>query len=143
HAEPHDVATRLFVAVEHELAATLSFFQQRVERTETVIGFVEPGLAALQRLLDHRTPDFFLGTALAQQRVDRLHNQVDRLVAPLVFALERYGERDAFLCRQLAASYGRFLDGLSSARSRLRRTLACAPACRRFLFFAHQIVVVD
>src|SRR5204862_909837 len=54
----HDIATRFFVALEHERAATLRFLEQSVERAKAVVRLGEPGLAPLERRLAHRAPDF-------------------------------------------------------------------------------------
>src|SRR5262245_47548091 len=51
--EPDQVAARLLVALECDRALALRLFQHAVERAEAVIRFVEAGLSALQRLLDH------------------------------------------------------------------------------------------
>src|SRR5690554_2722220 len=85
----HDVAARLLVRLELEQPARLRLLEQLAERAESVVGLVEPGLAALERLLDHRAPDLLLGAALAHQRLDRLHHQVERLLALVLLAVAR------------------------------------------------------
>ncbi len=136
--QPDDVAARLLVALERDGAALLRRFQQRVERTKAVIGLVEPGLAALQRLLDHRAPDLFLAAALGGERFERLRDQLDRFGAPFFIALLRGRLR---LARRRLRRRLRF-----AARSRLRFAagrLWRGAARRRPLLLAHQVVVED
>src|SRR3989304_9915880 len=87
---PDDVTARLFVALELEHVACFGFFQQFVERAEAVIGFVETGLAAFERLFHHRAPDFFLLPALGSQRFYGLEDQIERF---LLFAVVRWFRR--------------------------------------------------
>ena len=72
------VAARLVVGFELDEVAFLRLQQEVVERAEAVIRFVEARLAALQRLLDHRAPDLFLGAAFVGQRFDRFDDEVER-----------------------------------------------------------------
>src|SRR5205823_3711476 len=81
------IATRFLIALELEHAATLGLLQQRVERSESVIGFVEAWLPAFERLLHHRAPDFFLLASFGDQRFDRLRDEIDRLLRPFLIGL--------------------------------------------------------
>src|SRR5688572_31673503 len=75
---PDDDAARLLVVLELEELARFGLVQQLAERAEAVVGLVEAGLPALERLLHHRPPDLFLGAALLDQRLHGLQHQVER-----------------------------------------------------------------
>src|SRR6516164_5951455 len=75
--KPDEIAPRLLVTLEAEASAALGLFEHSVERSEPVIGLVESRLAALQRLLDHRTPHLLLITALGDQGLDGSDDQVE------------------------------------------------------------------
>src|SRR5438132_13382064 len=95
--QPDDIAAGLFVALELQAGAFFSRLQQRVEGPEPVIGLGESGIPALERLLDHRAPDFFILAALRNQCLYRLDDQIQRLLPTFLVALFR---RDvAFLPR--------------------------------------------
>ena len=96
-----------------------------------MIGLGESGVAALERLLDHRAPDLFLLTALGNQRLHRFDDQIQRLLPAFVVALFRRSV--AVIPRCLA----RHLWGLACGWP------GCWPARGGTLFFAHQIVVED
>src|SRR5215469_17438188 len=91
--QAHDVAARLLVALERERPAVLTFLEQGIERAEAIVRLVEPGLAALQRLLDHRAPDLLVPAALGDERFERLGREFDRLLAPRFIALLRWRAR--------------------------------------------------
>src|SRR5262249_19717251 len=110
---PDEVAARLLVRVKLDQAFLARFLEQVGEAAEAVVGLVEAGVAALQRLLDHRAPDLLLRAALGLQRFQRAEHQVE-----------------GFLLLVAAAAGGRRLAPL------LRR----APL---LLVLAHQVVVVD
>src|SRR6266581_4956929 len=63
----HDIAAGFLVALEDERAATLRLLEQPVERAKSVVRLGEPGLPALERLLDHRAPYFFFRATLRHQ----------------------------------------------------------------------------
>src|SRR5262249_51286123 len=64
----------------HELAL-FRLFQQLAKGAEAVGGLVEAGLAALQRLLDHRAPDFVFHAALGDQSFEGFYDHVNCLLA--------------------------------------------------------------
>ena len=67
---PNNVAAGFFVVLELEQPADRGLFQQTVETLEAVVSLVESGIAALERLLDHRAPDLFLVAALGGQGIE-------------------------------------------------------------------------
>src|SRR5437763_12788767 len=71
-----EVAARFFIRLELDEAALLGFLEQIREGAEAVVGLVEAGFAALQRLLDHRAPDALALAALGNERVERLQHDV-------------------------------------------------------------------
>src|SRR5688572_31744681 len=79
-----DVAARLRIELEVDQLAVAGFLEQLPEGLETVVVLVEAGLPALDRLLDHGTPDLFLGIAFRKQVFGRLHQQFDALLAPVI-----------------------------------------------------------
>src|SRR5687767_10075325 len=109
-----EVAAGFLVGLKRDELLALGFLEQVGKGAEAVVGLVEPGLAALERLLDHRAPDLLALAALGDERVKRLDHQVEGLL----------------LLVALFAAGGRGLAPL------LRR----APL---LLVLAHQIVVVD
>jgi hypothetical protein len=102
----------------------LRILEQLVERAVAVERFVEPRLAAPQRLLDHRTPDALFVAALGNQRLDRLDGELERL-GPAIFVGDRCRRRRLGLRLGRADRFRRAL---------LRRCLALR---------AHEIVVID
>src|SRR6185436_1958428 len=108
-----DVAARFLVRVELDEAFLFCFLEKVGEGTEAIVGLVETRVAALERLLDHRAPDLFLGAALGHQRLQRAEHQIEAL---LLLVLARAG--------------GRGFPPLAGGAARL-------------LVLAHQIVVVD
>src|SRR5690349_3294864 len=92
-----DVAARFFIRLELHQAALPGFLEQIGKGAEAVIRLVEAGLAALERLLDHRPPDALVLAALGDERVQRLDHQVERFLL-LVFAFAVFSGR-----RRLAA----------------------------------------
>src|SRR5436309_5276832 len=93
-----EVAARFLVRLELDEAPLLRFLEEIGERLEPIVGLIESGLTALERLLDHRAPDLFARAALGDERVQRLEHQVERLLL-LVFA---GGRRFAALLRRAA-----------------------------------------
>src|SRR5712691_3407184 len=73
---PDQVAARLLVGLELDEAALLRVLEEIGECLEAIVGLVESGLAALERLLDHRAPDFLAFAALRDERVQRLEKKV-------------------------------------------------------------------
>src|SRR4029079_3489215 len=118
-----DVSARLLVALQLEQVADARFLEELVERPEAVVAFVEPGLAALERLLDHRSPDRFVFSALVDERLDRGEHQVEGLLLLVIaVAVLRRGRR--------------------GVRRLLARGLPARGLPARFLL-AHQVVVID
>src|SRR5688572_11804873 len=111
-----DVAAGFRVEVEADQLAVAGFLEQLAECLEPVVALVEAGLAALDRLLDHRSPDLLLRIALGEQVLGGLHHELDALLPAVVPAGCGSGRRfrDLFLARD-------FRPGLA----------------------AHQVVVVD
>ena len=72
-------AARLLVRFELQQAALLRFQEHVVKRTEPVSALVETRVAALDRLLDHRTPDRLVRLALLGDGFQRFHHQVKGL----------------------------------------------------------------
>src|SRR4051812_48601755 len=66
-----DVAAGLLVRGELDETFLFRFFEEVGEGTEAIVRLVEARVAALQSLLDHRAPDFFLGAALGHERFQR------------------------------------------------------------------------
>src|SRR5665213_4191236 len=85
--QAHAITARLVVTLEQQKARCASVLEQVVERAIAVERLVESGLAALERLLDHRSPDLVVLAALGDQRLDGFHHLVDRILAALVVSL--------------------------------------------------------
>ena len=85
----HDIAAGLLVALELEQTRAPGFLQQVAESAEAVVGLVEAGHAALERLLDHRAPDLLFLAALGDQRLERRQDQVDRFLFLVLLTLRR------------------------------------------------------
>src|SRR3981189_1081140 len=66
-----DVAARLFVGLELDEVLLFRFLEEVGKRAEAIVGLVEPGIAALQGLLDHRAPDLLVGAAFGDERLER------------------------------------------------------------------------
>src|SRR5207253_10919399 len=75
-----EVAARFLIRLELDQAALLGFLEQIGEGAEAVVGLVEAGLSALERLLDHRAPDALALAALGDERVERLDDQIEGLL---------------------------------------------------------------
>src|SRR5688572_9374935 len=73
----NDVAARLLVGLEPHETAARRLFEEIVERAEAVVGFIEAGIPAFKRLLDHRAPNLLIGAALGHQRVERAEQQIE------------------------------------------------------------------
>src|SRR6186713_738826 len=112
----NDVAAGLRVELQLDQLAVARFLEEGAEALEAVIALVEPGLAALQGLLDHRSPDFLFLVALGEEILGSLHHEL----APFLAAVVRAGLRRRCCLRHLLL-----------ARA-LRAPLA-----------AHEVVVVD
>src|ERR1019366_4842932 len=69
------VTAGLLVRLQLQKTALLRFQQQVVKRTETVGALVETRIAALDRLLDHRTPYRLVRIALLGDGFQRFHHQ--------------------------------------------------------------------
>src|SRR6185503_16748002 len=69
---PEKVAARLFVGLEPDEAALFRVLEEVGEGLEAIVGLVETGLPALERLLDHRAPDLLAFAALRDQGIQRL-----------------------------------------------------------------------
>ncbi|OPZ04622.1 MAG: hypothetical protein BWZ09_01666 [Alphaproteobacteria bacterium ADurb.BinA305] len=119
-----DEDARLLVAAEFQQAARLRFLEQVAEGAEAEVALVEIGLAALDRLLEHRGPDLAALAAFGEQRVEGLDGNVDRLAAARL---------------ELLAA-GLVLLGLLAAGGRVvaRLALGCGA-----LAVAHEVVVED
>src|SRR6266850_3144715 len=82
-----NVPARLLVRLKLDERLLLGFLEELGEAAEAVIGFVEAGLAALERLLNHRAPDALALAALGDERVQRFDQQIEAfLLLVLVFA---------------------------------------------------------
>src|SRR5258706_4952542 len=75
-----EVAARFLIRLELHQSAALGFLEQVGEGAEAVVGLVEAGLAALERLLDHRAPDALALAALGDERVERFEQEVEGLL---------------------------------------------------------------
>src|SRR5919198_2977645 len=75
-----EVAARFFIRLELHQGALLRFLEEIGEGAEAVVGLVEAGLSALEGLLHHRAPNALTFAALGDQRVERLHDQVEGLL---------------------------------------------------------------
>src|SRR6185295_19570201 len=74
---PYDVAARLFVRLELDEVLLFRILEEVGESLVAIVGLVEPGIAAFQRLLHHRSPDLLLGAALGDERLERAQHQVE------------------------------------------------------------------
>src|SRR6185436_16002097 len=86
-----DEAARLAVRLKLDEALLLRFPEQIGERAEAVIGLVESGITAFERLLHHRAPDLLVRPALGDQRLERAEHDVES------FLLLVLGRRRSFL----------------------------------------------
>src|ERR1044071_1235428 len=87
-----DVPARLLVRLKLDERLLLGFLEELREAAEAIVGFVEAGLAALERLLHHRAPDALALAALGDERVQRFDQQIEALLLlVLVFAGARGG----------------------------------------------------
>src|SRR5262245_51432429 len=77
---PDDVAARFLVRLELDEVLLFRILEKIGESLVAVVGLVEAGIAAFQRLLDHRAPDLLLGAALRGQRFQGAEHQVERLL---------------------------------------------------------------
>src|SRR5690242_4020175 len=93
-----DVAAGLLVRVEADEVFLFGILEQVGEGAEAVVRLVEARIAALERLLDHRAPDALVLAALGDERLQRLDQEVERLLL-LVLARRR---RLAALLRRAA-----------------------------------------
>src|SRR3989337_714151 len=75
-----EVAAGLLVGLKRDQLLALGFLEEIGKGAEAVVGLVEAGLAALERLLDHRAPDLLALAALGDERVQRLDHQVEGLL---------------------------------------------------------------
>src|SRR5690348_2360410 len=64
-----EVAARLFIRRELDQAFRFRLLEKIREGAKPIVGLVEAGLSALQRLLHHRAPDALVLAALGHQRV--------------------------------------------------------------------------
>src|SRR4029077_886480 len=71
-----DVAARLLVRLKLDQPLLAGLLQQVGERAIAVVGLVEAGIAALERLFHHRAPDLLVGAALGDQRLERAEQEV-------------------------------------------------------------------
>src|SRR5687767_15127436 len=92
-----DVTAGLLVAFKLQQVPGARLLEQLVERAEAVVALVEAGIAALQRLLDHRAPDLLLVAALVDQGVDRLEHELEGFLL-LVRASIRLGRGPGRRC---------------------------------------------
>src|SRR5215216_3829454 len=83
----YDVAAGFLIRLERQELAILRLFQQVAEGAEAEVALVEPGVAALERLLDHRAPDLLVLVALFGERVERVDHQVERFLLAVLLAL--------------------------------------------------------
>src|SRR6185295_9487607 len=84
---PDEIAARLLVGLERDERPLFSFLEEIGEGLEPIVGLVEAGLAALERLLDHRTPDLLALAALGDQRLQRLEKEVEGFLLLVAFVL--------------------------------------------------------
>src|SRR2546423_8412930 len=83
-----EVTAGLLVGLELDETAFLRLLEEIGEGLEPIVGLVEPGLAALERLLDHRAPDLLALAALGDERVQGLEKKIERLLL-LILARRR------------------------------------------------------
>src|SRR5207253_7494060 len=127
------IAARLVIALEGDQAALGGLLEQLVERAEAVVALVESRAAALQRLLDHRTPDLVLCTPLGEQGVDGGEYEVERFLL-LVLIL---------LLAVLGLGHGGRRSAVRGGRSGIGGGRLAARAAAALGLFAHEVVVVD
>src|SRR5581483_2163539 len=72
-----DVAAGLLVRLEPDEPFLSGFLEEVRERLESVVRFVEAGMAALERLLDHRAPDALVRAALGAERLQGAEHEVE------------------------------------------------------------------
>src|SRR3954463_12296432 len=88
-----DVAARFFVRLKLDQAFLLRFLEKIGEGAEAVVSLVEPRIPALERLLDHRAPDFFVRAALGDQRFQGAKHHVERFLLLIAVPLVGDGAR--------------------------------------------------
>src|SRR5436190_15943649 len=81
----NEVAARLLVGLELDETAFFRLLEEVGEGLEPIVGLIETGPPALERLLDHRAPDVLALAALGDQRLQRLEKKIEGLLL-LVFA---------------------------------------------------------
>src|SRR5258706_4744064 len=74
---PDDVAARLLIEIELDQPFGAGVLEQVGKAAVAVVGLVEAGLPALERLLDHRAPDLLARAALRAQRLQGLGHEVE------------------------------------------------------------------
>src|SRR5688572_12126835 len=74
------VAARLLVRLKLDQPLLSGLLEQIGKRSESVVGLVEAGIPALERLLDHRAPDLLVRAALGQQRLQGAEQQIESLL---------------------------------------------------------------
>src|SRR5918999_4252498 len=75
-----DVAARLLVRLKLDQPLLARLLQEIGKGAESVVGLVEAGVPALERLLHHRAPDAFFGPALRSQGFQGAEHEIERLL---------------------------------------------------------------
>src|SRR6266850_3335346 len=76
----NEIPAGLLVRFEFDEASFLRIFEEVGERLEPIVGLVESGFAALERLLDHRAPDLLAFAALGDERAEGLDDEIEGLL---------------------------------------------------------------
>src|SRR6185503_14497375 len=95
---PDDVAAGFLVRLELDEILLFRILEKVGERLVAIVGLVEARIAALQRLLHHRAPDFFLRAALGDERFQGAEHQVETLLLLLLARAGGARRFPAFLC---------------------------------------------
>src|SRR6266436_1248393 len=81
----YEVAARFLVGLKLDEPPFFRFLEEVGEGLEPIVGLVESGLAALERLLDHRAPDSLALAALGDERLQGLEEEVEGLLLLVAF----------------------------------------------------------
>src|ERR1041384_3033928 len=86
----NEIAAGLLVRGELDEVPLLRFFEEVRECLEPIVGLVESRFAALERLLDHRTPDLLALAALGDEGLQRLDDEIEGLLLLVLAAHRRF-----------------------------------------------------
>src|SRR6188768_3510225 len=85
----NDVAAGFLISFQIDEAVLLRVFEQITEGAKPIVRLVEARVATLERLLDHRAPDFFILIAFARKRFYGVEHQIERFLLAIFLGLLR------------------------------------------------------